>query len=99
MVGLRTQEGKKFESFFGIVQKKAEDMDSVFFLDHGDGNDYETEIMEGEDLCGWLVPLREASKFSEKFMNNSDLSEWNEYICWAFWSGSKNNPKISFKTF
>lgn len=99
MVGLRTQEGKKFELFFELVQREANKQGAVFFLDHGGGNEFENDTIEGEDLCGWLIPLREASYFLEKFMSHSDLNEWSQYICWAFWSGSKNNLKISFESF
>ena len=46
MLGLKTQESNKFNAFFEIVQKKASEKDCVFFLDSGDGNDFETESME-----------------------------------------------------
>ncbi len=39
MKGLRTQEGEKFERFFALVQKRAQQEGKIFFLDSGDGRD------------------------------------------------------------
>ena len=40
MLGLRTQETNKFILFFELVQEKAKEKESVFFLDSGDGNEF-----------------------------------------------------------
>ncbi len=56
MQGLRTKESIKFQKFFSIVQNEAIKRHSIFFLDAGDGNAFETTNLEGEDLMGWLIP-------------------------------------------
>ena len=40
MRGLKTQEGKKFERFFNMVQEEAAKQDAVFFLGCGEGRDF-----------------------------------------------------------
>ena len=63
MVGLRTQENEKFNRFFALIQAEAEKKDSVFFADAGDGNEFATSTMEGEDMMGWLVPKEKVEEF------------------------------------
>ena len=96
MRGLRTQETSKFVKFFAIVQDAAKNRGCVFFLDSGDGRDFETDIIEGEDLMGWLVPKEKAPDF-EKEWNEGDVSdEWSEFFVWAIWENSEN-PTINFE--
>jgi hypothetical protein len=95
MRGLRTQETNKFKRFFSIVQDAAQKKNSVFFLDAGDGNDFETDNLEGENLMGWLIPEEKLSDF-EKEWNKGDVSDdWSDFYCWAIWENAEN-PKISF---
>ncbi|MGI6178176.1 MAG: hypothetical protein ACOYJO_06985 [Eubacterium sp.] len=72
---LRTQEGNKFEKFFEAVNTQAKLQNKVFFLDCGEGNEFSNDIMEGEDLSGWLIPLAEADKFEKEFLASRDISE------------------------
>ena len=99
MRGLRTQETEKFERFFLLVQNEAKERNAVFFLDSGEGNDFETETLEGEDLCGWLIPEEQAEAFEEAWENDEALDDWSEFIFFAFWEGEKNHLKISFRSF
>ena len=55
MVGLRTQENMKFLAFFKLVQEAASELNSVFFLDSGEGNLFKDDNIECEDLSGWLI--------------------------------------------
>lgn len=95
MRGLRTQEGEKFEKFFDIVQQKASQSESVFFLDAGEGNDFETETMEGENLRGWLIPKHQAAAFDKLFKDFEIGDEWLDLMCWAEWE--QQNDIISVK--
>ena len=94
MRGLRTQEGEKFERFFALVQKEALKQGSVFFLDSGEGHDFDNGFMEGENLSGWLIPFGLADEFEKEYLkHNDDLEEWEEYFCWIEWE-NENNPRV-----
>lgn len=85
MQGLRTQETNKFMKFFIIVQDTAEKEDSVFFLDAGDGRDFENDTLEGEDLMGWLIPKDKVSDFEKEWKENSVSDDWSTFYVWAIW--------------
>ena len=95
MKGLRTEENEKFLRFFAIVQEEAGKNKSVFFLDSGDGREFETEVLEGEDLMGWLIPGEKASAFEKEWENNDVSDDWSKFFCWAVWE-NVNNPTIKF---
>ena len=44
MLGLRTEESEKFVKYFAIVQCAAEKQGCIYYLDAGDGRDFETEL-------------------------------------------------------
>lgn len=97
MLGLRTNESDKFIRFFEIVQVAAQKQGCVYYLDAGDGRDFENDEYEGEDLMGWLIPLEEVHKF-EKEWNRGDVSdEWSRFYMWAVWS-VPDNPTIKFES-
>lgn len=75
MKGLRTQENDKFVKFFELVQEEAAKLDSVFFLDCGQGKLFENSQMECEDLCGWLIPNEKVKEFESLFENNSEQQQ------------------------
>ena len=96
MLGLRTNESDKFIKYFEIVQATAQKQGCVYYLDAGDGLEFETEVYEGEDLMGWLIPDDFVLSF-EKEWNQGDVSdEWSKYYTWAIWSTSES-PTITFK--
>ncbi len=96
MVGLRTCEGEKFERFFELVQKEALKQGKVFFLDSGEGHDFDNGFMEGENISGWLIPTEKADEFEKEYMKIHDDPEgWYDYFCWAEWE-NEENPKITF---
>ena len=97
MVGLRTQENSKFLVFFRFVQKAAGDMGKVFFLDCGEGNQFEDEEMECEDLSGWLVDQEEADEFKKVFDMNEDIpKKWDDYGTFVSWKFVGGQFEISF---
>lgn len=96
MVGLRTQETSKFNSFFKLIQDRANERNCVFFLDSGDGNEFETESMEGENLQGWLVPQSKADEFENIWRNNEEDDEWVEFFCWVEWQNQNGIIDVKF---
>ena len=69
--GLRLRENKKFMRFFNLIQQKAGEQKSVFFVDSGDGDVFENEVIECESLFGWLIPTNKISEFEPLFISNS----------------------------
>ena len=96
MKGLRKQETDKFNKFFSIVQDTAEKKDSVFFLDAGDGRDFTTDTLEGEDLMGWLIPKDKLSDFEKEWETGDVSDDWSDFYKWAIWE-NENNPIIRFE--
>ena len=96
MRGLKTQESNKFERFFAVVQQSAKDRGGVFFLDSGDGRDFISDDMEGEDLTGWLIPANKADEFESIWKRNEAISEdWDEFFVFAEWENA-GGVKIQF---
>ncbi|MBE6598912.1 MAG: hypothetical protein E7638_05670 [Ruminococcaceae bacterium] len=95
MQGLRTQETNKFKKFFSIVQDAAKKNGCVFYLDAGDGRDFETDSLEGEDLMGWLIPERMAEEFEPIWKRGLVSDDWSEYFGFAIWE-NQNSPTIKF---
>lgn len=99
MLGLRTQESDKFNIFWELVQKTAQKRDSTFFGDCGEGRDFETPDMEGEDFSGWLIPNGQAETFEEEFLQNRVSDEWSDFITFAIWARVGDNISVEFKQF
>lgn len=97
MQGLRTQESAKFDRFFELIQKEAEKQGKIFFADAGDGNDFETETMEGEEMMGWLIPKEKAKEFEPMWKDSKVNDSWTDFFCWALWTLSENKIKIHFE--
>lgn len=95
MVGIRTQESDKFLRFFELVQAKAGSMKKVFFLDCGEGHEFEEAGIEGENLSGWLIPNDIAKKFEQEFISkDSDLEDWEDFVAFVEWSRSGDDIVI-----
>ena len=99
MRGLRTQEGKRFENFFELVQAAAKKQNAVFFLDCGEGREIETETLSGEDLSGWLIPDEKAVAFEKVFQTGDVPGEWAQFICFASWLDVDGTVEIRFLHF
>ena len=85
MKGLKTNEGKRFEKFFSVVQDAAQKRNCVFFLKAGDGRNYYSQDMDGEDLMGWLIPCEKAEEFERGWLNNNVDEKWDDFFCFAVW--------------
>ena len=90
MKGLRKQESDKFINFFSIVQENASAMKCTFFLDAGDGREFETDTLEGEDLMGWLIPDHMLGEFEEEWKTGDISDEWSDFYVWAIWKNTEN---------
>jgi hypothetical protein len=100
MRGLRTQESDKFNVYFELVQAKAKALNKVFFLDSGEGRDFSTENMEGEDLSGWLVPENQADEFEKQWIKFANLEDWCENVVFVLWRFENDSEiKVEFKVF
>ena len=96
---LRTQESERFEAFFKIVRKAAEEEGCLFFVDCGEGRDFSNEVMEGEDLSGWLIPFEEVDEFEKEFTSMDVSEKWNDKVAFAVWDNTDGEVSISFKSF
>ncbi len=96
MQGLRKQETDKFERFFSEIQTEAKKKNAVFFADAGDGNDFETDVMEGEDMMGWLIPSDKVEEFEPLWKKSSVDDTWTDFFRWALWSNDGDSVKIEF---
>lgn len=97
MLGLRTQETDKFNRFFALIQKEAEKQNSIFFADAGDGNDFETPTMEGEEMMGWLIPKEKAIEFEPLWKKSKVDDSWTDFFTWAVWSRNGDTITIKFE--
>lgn len=80
MIGLRVKETEKFLRFFELVQKEAEKIGCVFFLDAGLGDTVIGEVYECESAFGWLLPKDKSAEFELFFMKNSkEQHEYDDY--------------------
>ena len=80
-----------------MIQSAAEAKGAVFFADAGDGNDFETPTLEGEDMMGWLIPTDKANEF-EPMWEQSDVSdEWSDFFVWAVWKRDGDKIKVEFE--
>lgn len=97
--GLRTKENEKFLNFWKIVQEEASKLDSVFFLDSGEGNEIETNEINAEDLSGWLIPKNQANEFDSlyKSFNNEIISKsFDDFYKIASWQKKDNSFSVTF---
>ncbi|MBR4204459.1 MAG: hypothetical protein IKQ92_03185 [Clostridia bacterium] len=78
-----------FERYFSLVREKAQSLNSVFFLQAGDGHELEEDDMQGEDLWGWLIPISLADRFENLWAHGYREGDWDEdYYCHAEWRRS-----------
>ena len=97
MVGLRTQENDKFLRFWKIVQDKAESMGKCFFLDCGEGHIFENDIIECENLTGWLIENDRKNEFDAVFSSNGYIGdEWADDLVAVEWTQTPTGITVEF---
>lgn len=97
MQGLKAQEESGFCRFFELVQKSAAALGSVFFLDAGEGRDFEQDGLQGEDLSGWLIPAGRAEEFQAEWEQGKPSDGWLEFFRFAIWSADSGALTVDFK--
>ena len=100
MLGLKTQENDRFKAFHSLIQEKANEQDMVWFLEAGEGHEFESETMEGEDLSGWLIPKEQAAIFEREWLKNEGtegLEKWIRFFKWVEWKmDADGNVTVEF---
>ncbi len=105
MLGLRTQESEKFNCFWKLIQNEANKVECAFFGFAGEGRDFKTPDMEGEDFSGWLVPLSDAKAFEQLWQSCSDDTQKLEHkfpsskFVFAIWHKNTDSVSVEFKEF
>ena len=94
MRGLKYPESEKFENFFTLVQSTMHKSNCVFFLDAGEGNEFETEDLEGENLLGWVVPISKADEFEAKWLAGECMDEYCDHYYLVEWGANPKHLKI-----
>ena len=89
----------KFDAFMDIVQKTAAAENCMFFLKNGEGREFETDAIEGEDLFGWLIPDGEKDEFLQGFRREKIGGEWDEFLVFAIWCRDGEKSRVNFKRF
>lgn len=98
MVGLRTQENSKFLEFWKIVQGSANSLGKTFFLDCGEGNEYEDNCIECENLSGWLIANDAVNKFKKIFNSKEPIGEeWEDSVAFVSWEKVNGKIKVKFE--
>lgn len=103
MRGLKTQESEKFNRFWDLIQTTAAKKGCVFFGYAGEGRDFSTSDMEGEDFGGWLVPMESADSFERVWTSNpaalfQSPPSGTEFT-FAIWNEQSGNITVDFKNF
>lgn len=94
MVGLRTQEDSRFINFFEQIQEKAKQLNSVFFLNCGEGHSSFEDDIICTDCSGWLVPLDVLDDFQKDYESFNDSDKWDEFSAWVTWKISQSSLDI-----
>lgn len=97
MLGLRTRENAEFLKFFEHVQKEAESLGKVFFLDFGQCDGTMFRGIEIDRLFGWLVPKDKADVFNRLFLNDNIAEEWDAYGTWVIPEEAGDKLSIKFQ--
>lgn len=93
------QDGK-FNRFWELIQSQAIKKHSQFFMDCGEGREFETEDLKGEDISGWLIPLGRAAEFEKEWSSedfNSDA--WTDFVRFAEWNKEADEITIEFNEY
>lgn len=72
-------------------------MHSTFFADAGDGNEFETPTMEGEDMMGWLIPDDKVTEFEPVWKASDVDDDWTDFFRWAVWYEVNGKIAIRFE--
>ncbi len=97
MQGLRTKENNKFLKFFSIVQEKAKEQNSVFFMDFGQCDDIDFKDMELDTLFGWLIPNDKVDNFERVYLTSKVDDRWNDFCVWVTPNIENDHISVTFE--
>jgi len=83
--------------FWDIIQQKAKEQHKTFFLDCGEGNEFENQEIECENLSGWLIPDDKLEEFQKVFTTNTISDEWEDTVAFVSWSFKEGNIMVEFE--
>lgn len=96
-MGESKKQEEKFDRFWELIQKQAKAEKAQFFMDCGEGREFETDDMEGEDISGWLIPKEQVAKFQKEWETKSvDHDIWSDYIRFAEWRLQGKEVTVEF---
>jgi hypothetical protein len=74
------------DNYLQLVQRSAGQEGKVFFLDSGEGNDWNQPEDEWyvEDLSGWLVEQSQATRFSKMLEEQGKRVAWESHYQYCF---------------
>lgn len=103
MRGLKTKKSGKFNRFWTLIQAAAAQENCVFFGYAGEGRDFSTDDMEGENFSGWLVPTENADTFEQEWsLGTSKLFRSlpaGARFTFAIWEKKSGEITVKFKNF
>lgn len=83
MQGLRTEENDRFLRYFEVVQAKAKEENSVFFMDFGQCDNIAFKDMELDCSFGWLIPSDMADNFESLYLKSKVDNRWDDFCVWV----------------
>lgn len=103
MRGLKTQESDRFNRYWALIQEAAAKKRCVFFGYTGEGRDFSTDTMEGEDFSGWLVPQEHADAFEALWWKDSGelfhTRPLGSGFTFAVWDLENGAITVTFKSY
>lgn len=69
------------------------------FLDCREGNCFEDDNIECENLTGWLIDIDKSNEFEVIFKSFSNIDDvWDDYLAFVAWhKNDDNNISVTFE--
>lgn len=69
------------------------------FLDCEEGNCFEDDNIECENLTGWLIDIDKSNEFEVIFKSFSNIDDvWDDYLAFVAWhKNDDNNISVTFE--
>lgn len=87
----------KDDAFIDLVDNAALAKNCEFFVFSGEGREFETDSIAGEDLFGWLIPKNKVAEFQKEFKDDTVSDQWDDFQCFAIWNMHGNTVSVEFK--
>jgi len=90
---------KKEKKGIAFIQNAAKVRNSCFFIDCGEGREFENDDMYLMDMSGWLIPNDLVNIFLDVPKPHRWNDEWSKYFCFAEWRQINNDIFIEFNEY